>query len=87
MTGGLLYYLLRTTFAKHLSVFILDIARRFLQVAIVSFNIINMSAPTGTMKAVVFHGPGKVTVEDRPIPQCKLLTTTKSRELDSVWRR
>lgn len=24
---------------------------------------------TGTMKAVVFHGPGKVSVEDRPIPK------------------
>ena len=26
---------------------------------------------TDTMKAVVFHGPGKVTVEDRPIPKIK----------------
>jgi threonine dehydrogenase-like Zn-dependent dehydrogenase len=24
---------------------------------------------TDTMKAVVFHGPGKVIVEDRPIPK------------------
>jgi threonine dehydrogenase-like Zn-dependent dehydrogenase len=24
-----------------------------------------------TMKAVVFHGPGKVSVEDRPVPQIK----------------
>jgi phosphoribosylformylglycinamidine (FGAM) synthase-like amidotransferase family enzyme len=24
-----------------------------------------------TMKAVVFHGPGKVSIEDRPIPQIK----------------
>jgi threonine dehydrogenase-like Zn-dependent dehydrogenase len=24
-----------------------------------------------TMKAVVFHGPGKVTIEDRPVPQIK----------------
>lgn len=23
------------------------------------------------MKAVVFHGPGKVSVEDRPIPKLK----------------
>ena len=23
------------------------------------------------MKAVVFHGPGKVSIEDRPIPQIK----------------
>jgi threonine dehydrogenase-like Zn-dependent dehydrogenase len=23
------------------------------------------------MKAVVFHGPGKVSIEDRPIPQLK----------------
>ncbi|KAK0630598.1 chaperonin 10-like protein [Bombardia bombarda] len=28
-----------------------------------------MSEPKTTMKAVVFHGPGKVSVEDRPIPQ------------------
>ena len=26
---------------------------------------------TDTMKAVVFQGPGKVTIEDRPIPQIK----------------
>jgi threonine dehydrogenase-like Zn-dependent dehydrogenase len=25
--------------------------------------------PQGTMKAVVFKGPGKVVIEDRPIPQ------------------
>jgi hypothetical protein len=24
-----------------------------------------------TMKAVVFHGPGKVSIEDRPIPRIK----------------
>lgn len=24
---------------------------------------------TGTMKAVVFNGPGKISVEDRPIPK------------------
>jgi hypothetical protein len=24
-----------------------------------------------TMKAVIFHGPGKVSIEDRPIPQIK----------------
>ena len=27
--------------------------------------------PQGTMKAVVFKGPRKVVVEDRPIPQIK----------------
>jgi threonine dehydrogenase-like Zn-dependent dehydrogenase len=26
---------------------------------------------TDTMKAVVFHGPGKVSIEDRPIPKIK----------------
>lgn len=27
--------------------------------------------PQGSMKAVVFKGPGKVVIEDRPIPQIK----------------
>lgn len=26
---------------------------------------------TGTMKAVVFDGPGKVSVQDRPVPKIK----------------
>ena len=26
---------------------------------------------TDTMKAVVFHGPGKVSIEDRPLPKIK----------------